>query len=71
VAYLPPIPNEETFSRPRCVRCGHTSGSHHVEKGCTVRLGLTQLWRRCPCKAYVSPGTPAETPDRDPHFRTT
>lgn len=37
---LPPIPHESTFSAPQCVRCGHTSGSHHVQKGCTTRLGL-------------------------------
>jgi len=70
VAYLPPIPDESTFSRPRCVRCGHTTGSHHAEKGCTVRLGLMQLWRRCPCEAYVSPDASAEMTDPDPHLRT-
>ena len=67
--YLPPIPNESTFSRSQCVRCGHTAGSHHVKKGCTMRLGLTHLWRRCPCEAYVSPDAPAETADQDPHLR--
>jgi hypothetical protein len=67
--YLPPIPNESTFSTPQCVRCGHTSGSHHNHKGCTVRLSMTHLWRRCPCEAFVSPGDPAETAGRDPHLR--
>ena len=67
--YLPPIPNETTFSTPCCAGCGHTSGSHHAGKGCTVRLNLTHLWQRCPCEDYVSPGAPAETTGKDPHLR--
>jgi hypothetical protein len=59
---FPPIPHEDTFYRQRCVRCEHTTGSHHDDRGCTVRLGITHLWRRCPCPAYVSPDTSAEPP---------
>jgi len=57
---LPPIPHESTFSTPQCVRCGHTTGSHRDHAGCTVRLSVTHLWRRCPCPAYVSPGSSAD-----------